>query len=176
MEKLRKSVVTPYNTRVAVFMGTLMAMYNTGGQFLQKRRSGRRLSKALRVLVGLLSGASVAILPPGMRRFLVYLLFTRSAEVDARTRRAHSGKTDIFSSHESVGLTMASMAVITTAWFGWPELATKDTCISSTIYQTSTNRSLGTSVYFCETKSHRTDGIMYRSLNQGSLAEPSIPS
>ena len=121
-----KSIFTRYNFRVSIFMGSFMALYNTGVHYQKTHRSvaGQR---RLRIILSLLSGFTVSILPIGVRRFLVYLLFTRSLEVLARMSRTQTNKTleDTFSSHEAVGLTVGSMAVITTTWFGWPELVPK---------------------------------------------------
>ena len=123
-----RNVPTLYNLRVAVFFGALMTVCNT---LLHINRSRSRVASTVseerlfRTLVSLLSGFCIASLPRGVRRFVVYMLFTRALEVSIRRRRAsHETETEleVFSSHETVGLTMASMSVITTTWFGWPHL------------------------------------------------------
>jgi hypothetical protein len=121
-KKVGKGVLTSNNARVALFMGFIMTIHNTS---LYIGKSRTRIGSRFKFLIGLLSGVSVSILPMGVRRFLVYLLFTRSLEVLVRKSRADSGRVETFSSHESVGLTMGSMAIITTTWFGWPQLINK---------------------------------------------------
>lgn len=121
---LHKQVITRGNIRVGVFFGMLMAVCN--GLLHRKRSCGDLRSCStqgkLRLIIGLLTGGCVSLLPLPIRRFLVYLLLTRYLEVQVRARRLPVGEEDVLSSGESVGLTMASMSVITTAWFGWPQL------------------------------------------------------
>ena len=124
-----RNVPTLYNLRVAVFFGALMTVCNTLLHIRRDSRRGLTLSvseeRSFRLFVSLLSGACIASLPRGVRRFVVYMLFTRALEVMLRRRRASQETQDeieVFSSHETVGLTMASMSVITTTWFGWPHL------------------------------------------------------
>ena len=106
--------------------------------------------KRIRFLIGLMAGMSVAVLPKGVRRFILYLLLTRAIEIAARLAKAElkerklraaqkenltEGSTeastpcpsmketgDVFSSHEIVGLASVSMTVIITAWFRFTEL------------------------------------------------------
>lgn len=86
------NVVTVGNLRVVVFFGTLLSVCNTGQylhmQYLNKTgcvgSDAVRSRKRTRLLIGLLSGLSVGVLPKGIRRFIVYLLLTRSFEVLAR--------------------------------------------------------------------------------------------
>lgn len=131
-----ENVVTSGNARVAVFFGSLMSACNTGTYFASaadteeshKALRGRARSRTIRLIVGFLSGLSVAVLPKGVRRFIVFFLLTRSLEVGARllkTKALRRGRTeslliersDVFSAHEVVGLASASMTVIITAWF-----------------------------------------------------------
>lgn len=139
------AVATFGNVRVALFFGSLMSICNTGMYF--EREAGgsstlrsRRRRMATRLLIGLLSGLSVSVLPKGIRRFIVYFLFTRSLEVLARLIRSKrsraisddndadtivSGEDNTFSAHEVVGLASGSMAVIITAWFRFTHLVPK---------------------------------------------------
>lgn len=123
-----RNIPTLYNLRVALFFGSLMAACNTLLHLRRSRRAGARSvseDKLFRVLVSLISGMCIATLPRGVRRFVVYMLFTRALEVMVRRQRASEGteiERDVFTSHETVGLTMCSMSVITTTWFGWPHL------------------------------------------------------
>jgi len=141
VRKALKLVLTSYNMRVAFFMGSLMAIPNT---LLHIRRSrghlrGVAFEKKSRFFIALLSGISVSTLPDGVRRFVVFLLLTRSIEILARmyktsscddslayiSERNSATGDQVFSPHETVGLTVASMSVITTTWFGWPHLVNK---------------------------------------------------
>lgn len=142
-----QNIATIGNVRVALFFGSLMSVYN-GGQYLS--RSARvEHDRKLRLLLGFLSGLSVAVLPKGVRRFLVYFLLSRSIEVAARLARTSKrrralramplsdftevptpdtipeSKDDLFSSHEVVGLTSFSMTVIITAWFRYTHVVPK---------------------------------------------------
>ena len=97
-------------------------------------------AKKIRLLIGFLSGLSVGVLPKSIRRFIVYLLLSRSFEVGARIlksyylRRKAQPQIDeldypvneeLFSSHEIVGFTCISMTAIITAWFQYPHLVPK---------------------------------------------------
>jgi hypothetical protein len=123
-----RNVPTLYNLRVAVFFGTLMTVCNTLLHLRRCRRGGSKPvseERSFRLMVSLLSGICISTLPRGVRRFVVYMLFTRALEVMIRRRRASqetNKEVEVFSSHETVALTMASMSVITTTWFGWPHL------------------------------------------------------
>jgi Ca2+/Na+ antiporter len=119
------AIVTRNNARVALFLGIFMAVHNTGIHMQRKKNSDiKRLIKLLSMVV---SGSAVMLLPPRLRQFIVYLLFTRALEVLARQSRLNTktSASELISSHESVALTMVSMSVITTTWFGWPHLVSK---------------------------------------------------
>ena len=130
-----KSVVTLGNARVGLFFGALMTVCNTG-VYLQSRRPDATEYKRIRILIGLLSGCSVAILPKATRRFIVFFLLTRSFEVLIRIWKVRkladiededsllniSTREDLFSVHEIAFLTCSSMTVIITGWFRYPEL------------------------------------------------------
>jgi hypothetical protein len=86
------NIPTLGNLRVAVFFGALLSVCNTG-QYVHAgyiKRSGSvgeeaiRSRKRIRLFIGLLSGLSIGVLPTSIRRFIVYLLITRSFEVLAR--------------------------------------------------------------------------------------------
>ncbi len=124
---LHKKAFSSANLRVTVFFGTLMALCN-GLMHLERAR--KRLEQPgaqvrLRALIGIIAGSSVAMLPAGVRRFLVYLLFTRCLEVLVRARRIPDDEGEVLSTKECVGLAMASMSVVTTGWFGWPQSVPK---------------------------------------------------
>ena len=134
------SIVTVGNIRVALFFGSLMTICNTG-VYIQcsSEERDQKKERRLRLLIGLLSGLSVVVLPKSIRRFIVFFLLTRSLEVGARLAKARylERKTgvdestvdnplpaveDLFTVHEIVGLTCASMTVIITGWFRFREL------------------------------------------------------
>lgn len=151
-----KDVPTLGNLRVALFFGMFMSSCNSG-LYLQRVSAhdpglARSEFRRLRFLIGLVAGMSVAVLPKGVRRFILYLLLTRAIEIAARLAKAElkerklrserktsgvpesstEGSTplpctiaqpcDVFSSHEVVGLASVSMAVIITAWFRFTHL------------------------------------------------------
>jgi hypothetical protein len=123
--KAGRNALTKNNAKIAIFLGIFMAIHNSAIHLERGRAEKKR--KLLRLLAMLLGGSAITILPARLRSFMVYLLFTRALEVSARKLRlksAQPGK-ELISSHESVALTMASMSVITTTWFGWPELVSK---------------------------------------------------
>jgi len=137
------NVATSSNMKVAVFFGTLMSVCNTGLYLERKHVLDPKTRKKIRMLIGFVSGLSVGVLPKGIRRFIVYLLVSRSFEVAARivktklTGRSHlyvpaalaTPETidddsnplpineEVFSPHEVVGLACVSMTVIIAAWF-----------------------------------------------------------
>ena len=124
-----RNIPTLYNLRVALFFGSLMAVCNTFLHIRRNRRGGAAATvseeKSFRIIVALLSGLTISALPRGVRRFVVYMLLTRALEVVVRRQRSSQlseSEVEVFSPHETVGLTMASMSVITTTWFGWPHL------------------------------------------------------
>lgn len=139
------AVATFGNVRVALFFGSLMSICNSGVYL--ERKSGEsslksRRRNVIRLFIGFLSGLSVSVLPKGIRRFIVYFLFTRSLEVLARLIRSSkrkpitgdddhdaesivSGEDNTFSANEVVGLASGSMAVIITAWFRYTHLVPK---------------------------------------------------
>jgi hypothetical protein len=126
IQKLASNAMTRNNAKIALFLGLFMAIHNAGIHL--ERGKGKKQRRILRLLSMLFSGSAITILPARLRSFMVYLLFTRALEVAARKYRL--GKADkpgqeLISSHESVALTMASMSVITTTWFGWPHLVSK---------------------------------------------------
>ena len=129
LSRAMSAVVATGNFRVAVFFGSLMSICNTG-VYLQratKNHDSKRYGELSRLLIGFVSGMSVLVLPKGIRRFIVYFLFTRSLEVLARlvrSRRLLAGQ-NLFSVHEIVGLASGSMAVIITAWFRYTHLVPK---------------------------------------------------
>lgn len=142
------NVATSSNMKVAVFFGTLMSVCNTGLFLERKQVLDTKTRKRLRILIGFVSGLSVGVLPKGIRRFIVYLLVSRSFEVAARliktklTGRSHLSITaglatpetmdddtnplpiseEVFSAHEVVGLACFSMTVIIAAWFRFAHL------------------------------------------------------
>ena len=125
LKKAGRNALTRNNAKIALFLGIFMTIHNSGVH-LQRGR-GKKQRRLLRLLAMLLGGSAITILPAKLRSFMVYLLFTRALEVAARKHRLKSavpGK-ELISSHESVALTMASMSVITTTWFGWPQLVSK---------------------------------------------------
>jgi hypothetical protein len=79
-----KNVATSSNMKVALFFGGLMSACNGGLYWERKNMSDPHTRKRIRVIIGFLSGLSVSILPKGVRRFIVYLLLSRSFEVAAR--------------------------------------------------------------------------------------------
>ena len=137
------NVATSSNMKVALFFGSLMSVCNTGLYLERQHVFDPKSRKKIRMLIGFLSGLSVGVLPKGIRRFIVYLLLSRSFEVAARivktklTGRSHlyvpaalaTPETmddesnplpineEVFSSHEVVGLACFSMTVIIAAWF-----------------------------------------------------------
>lgn len=138
------NVATSSNMKVATFFGGLMSICNTGLYIERKHQFDPKTHKRLRMLIGFLSGLSVGVLPKGIRRFIVYLLLSRSFEVAARiiktklTGRSHlyvpaalaTPETqdddesnplpineEVFSPHEVVGLACFSMTIIIAAWF-----------------------------------------------------------
>ena len=129
--KLRKAgsnVVTRNNVKVAMFLGLFMAIHNGGIQL--ERNKSKKFRRLIRILSMMVSGGAITMLPARLRQFMVYLLFTRALEVAARRYRLNqcggrNGGADLVSSHEAVGLTMVSMSIITTTWFGWPHLVSK---------------------------------------------------
>jgi hypothetical protein len=126
LNRAASSVVTRNNFRVALFLGLFMSIHNSGVHI--QRAKNLKLKKFIRVLSFLFSGSAVTILPPRLRKFIVYLLFTRALEVLARRFRVGKQPApdgELISGHESVALTAMSMSVITTTWFGWPHLVSK---------------------------------------------------
>lgn len=142
------NVATSSNMKVAIFFGTLMSACNTGLFLERKQVLDIKTRKRLRILIGFVSGLSVGVLPKGIRRFIVYLLVSRSFEVAARiiktklTGRSHLFVTaglatpetmdddtnplpiseEVFNAHEVVGLACFSMTVIIAAWFRFAHL------------------------------------------------------
>lgn len=118
------SLFTLNNIRVSIFFGSLMAVHNTG--FHIRTKLNRIISaKNLRSITQILAGLSVAILPHRVRKFLVYLLVIRALEVLLRRLRASRQCDPLITSHEAVGVTALSLAVITSTWFGWPQYVPK---------------------------------------------------
>ena len=110
------SVVTVYNFRVSLFLGLLMTLAN-----------GVRFSGVTRVpfLRGLCMAVSVGVLPKSVERFLVYFLYTRALEVVWRRYRTTRVAEEDPLVRDSIGMSMVSMGVVTTFWFGWPEFVPK---------------------------------------------------
>lgn len=129
--RLRKALgssLTKNNGKVAIYLGLFMVIFNSG-VYLERTLPHRR--RLIKILATLMSGSAMTLLPPKLRQFIVYLLFTRALEVAIRrykVNRLDFSKpvpAELISGHESVALTVASMSVITTTWFGWPELVSK---------------------------------------------------
>ena len=142
IRRAAETVATTGNVRVALFFGSIMSIGNTG-IYLQNRDAPAEdenhdeftaRKRSARLLIGFLSGLSVAVLPKAIRRFIIYFLLTRSLEVGARMLKSaamhkrpdfQTEKGDVFTSHEVVGLASVSMSVIITAWFRYTHLVPK---------------------------------------------------
>ncbi len=88
-----KDIPTLGNLRVALFFGILMSTCNSALYLQRKAQLERPLTASelnrVRLLIGLVSGMSVAVLPKGVRRFIVYLLLTRAFEIAVRLLKGH---------------------------------------------------------------------------------------